>query len=187
MKKDNPYSDNLPMWGKAVFAAIIIIWLALIVTSCTTQKKATGYFNNHSLQAAEYCANAFPVRDSIIYKPGQIVHKLDTQYLPGDSVPCPPTPGQLETKLVYVKCPPIKIITDSVFIHDTTTVIRENMAKVSSMQQQNAVLTNQLEKAKPWKSRAIWTWVIAAVLIGAIVYFNVRMGMIKSVLNNLKK
>lgn len=174
MKKYNPYNDNLPMWGKAIFAAIIIIWIALIVTSCATQKKATGYFNNHSLQAAEYCANAFPVRDSIIYNPGQIVHKLDTQYLPGDSVPCPPAVGQVETKLIYVKCPPTKIITDSVFIHDTTTVIRENMAKVSAMQQQNAVLTNEFEKAKPWKGRAIWTWVILAVLIGSGIVLRVK-------------
>src|SRR5690625_2947680 len=84
----------------------ILLTLLIILGACTTQKKAVKYFDNHGFQAAKYCAGAFPVISDTVFKPGKPIHKIDTTYLPGNSVPCPP--GGKET--VYIPCPPAQVI-----------------------------------------------------------------------------
>lgn len=42
-----------------------IFFILLVLASCTTQKKATTWFNEHEQKAAEYCAVKYPVNESI--------------------------------------------------------------------------------------------------------------------------
>lgn len=42
-----------------------IFFILLVLASCTTQKKATTWFNEHEQKAAEYCAVKYPVKESI--------------------------------------------------------------------------------------------------------------------------
>lgn len=102
---------------------------ALLFCSCMTTKKATDYLKkNNSL--AGICANEYPPK--IEYKSGQVITKSDTTYLPGDSIPCPPTINGKDTIRIKVKCPDQKIIRDTIYRVDTVTV--ENTARVLDLQ-----------------------------------------------------
>lgn len=174
----NQYDFNPKGWLRIIFITAALAWfLLLILSSCTTERKAVKYMDNHGFQAAKYCAKAFPVRDSIIYQKGEAIIKSDTTYLEGDSIPCPVLTNYDKTKKgkpVYVHCPPSKIIHDSVFVHDTVTVIRENTAKVKAQQGRITLLIHEVEKYKPWKGRALWTWGILSVLIGGGIVLKVK-------------
>lgn len=155
-----------------LIAALVVLFLGFLLTGCTTESKAVKYMNSHAFDAARYCATAFPVKDSIIYKPGQTIIRSDTTVLPGDSIPCPDQePGQPPA---VVHCPPSRIIHDSIFVHDTTTIIRENTAKTADLTGQLAIATSQYAKARKWKPRTLWTWGILAVLIGGGVILKVK-------------
>lgn len=194
MQNDNDYDFPLPGWFKIVLVAIAVLWMAFFLTSCQTQKKVTRYLNENNSFAAEYCGLAFPVRDSIIYKPGRVISKSDTTYLPGDSIPCPELPNYDKSKNgkpVYVHCPPNKRITDTIFKVDTITVIRENTAKISYLTQANTTLSNSL---KTYKNKAEhrgklmwWTWGILAVLIAGYFFIKSRTAIFTNIISRLKK
>src|SRR5690625_2007816 len=102
--------ENEPNIESAGLIAFILIVLFLFFSSCATLEKTTRYFDQHVDEAANYCANTFPVKDSqVIYLPGVPVFISDTTYLPADSVPCPDQKDG-EVGKSYVKCPPGKII-----------------------------------------------------------------------------
>lgn len=179
---NNEYDFPLPSWLKLVLVAIAVLWIAFFLTSCQTQKKVTRYLNENNRFAANYCGLAFPVRDSIIYKPGQTITKSDTSYLPGDSIPCPVVDNYVKTdyvktkkeKTMYVHCPPNRLIRDTIIRFDTTTIIRENRAKIEAQELTINDLNKKVDKFKQWKARAIWTWVILAVLIGGGIVLKVK-------------
>lgn len=169
--KNSNHNPTPEQWAIWILWGIMVLWAMILISSCTTERKATNYMNNHAFAAANYCASAFPVRDSIIYKTGQTITKSDTTYLRGDSIACPPVDHIPEAgKLVYVKCSPSKIIHDSIFKTDTINVIRENTAKTAALTGQLAIITTKQKEAengrRKWRQRALITWAICLIGIG---------------------
>lgn len=169
------------------FGNIGKLLIILALASCTTQRKATKYFDQHGFQAAQYCAAAFPVRDSTIFIPGQIkvIHHTDT--IPGDSIPCPEQlPGQPPA---VVHCPPSIHTTDTIIRHDTTLVIRENTAKTAALQQQLTLSIDRTEKAENgrgnWRKRALWTWGILLFVGGGYILYKTQTAWFTNVLKNI--
>jgi hypothetical protein len=154
--------------------ALLVLFLGFLLTGCTTQRKAVKYFDNHGFAAAQYCAGAYPVKDSTVYLHGQttVVHHTDT--IPGDSIPCPVEKGTLNQGTpVYVHCPPSTHTIDTITRTDTTVLYRENTARVAALTGQLAVNTDRAEKAEngrgKWRLRALITWGILALGGGAFV------------------
>lgn len=61
MKNQTSKEENILL----IVAILIAILLLCMFSACTTQRKATKYFDNHGFQAAKYCATSFPVKDSV--------------------------------------------------------------------------------------------------------------------------
>ena len=152
-----------------IMITLAIIFLGWILTRCNTPQKAARTFDKHPLEAAEYCAGAFPVRDSTIYLPGQttIVHHTDT--IPGEIIPCPEQqPGQPPAS---VSCPPSTNTVDTVTRVDTLRIKTENTAKIAALTGQLAISTDRAEKAEngrdKWRRWCLITWGILALGGGA--------------------
>lgn len=86
-----------------------------------TQKKAETWFNDHGFESAKYCQESFPCIIDTVLK-GVPVHHYDTTYLQMDSIQCPPGNDNQNKIPVYVKCPPTKIIYDSIIMVDTLKI-----------------------------------------------------------------
>lgn len=143
--------------------AIIIFLLGVCLVGCTTTKKAIQILNAHPETSARYCAVNYPVRDSIIFQKGKVITKHYVDTLQGDSIPCTLAES-------YVHCPPSTHSIDSIFVHDTITIIRENTAKLKSVTLKKSALLNKIEKLEPWRTRALFTWlIIAVVLVGGLI------------------
>ncbi|MBV9989382.1 MAG: hypothetical protein JO301_17010 [Chitinophagaceae bacterium] len=56
----NLIKDFLPF-----LVTVLLAWILFSCVGCTTLKKATEFMNDHPDQAAGYCAEKFPVQDSI--------------------------------------------------------------------------------------------------------------------------
>lgn len=107
-----------------------LVFMLILNLGCNLQQKredrAYRFFREHPAKLAELCANEYPPKDSI--SPGKEILITDTLKVPGDSIPCPPVPGQ---KPVFVKCPEQKTITNT--RTKTDTIFRENTARVASL------------------------------------------------------
>lgn len=154
-----------------VLIALAILFFGWLLAGCTTEKKAVRYMNAHGFQAAEYCAGAYPVKDSTIYLPGEttIVHHTDT--VPGEVIPCPEQqPGQPPISII---CPPSTNTVDTITRVDTLRIKTENTAKIVALTGQLAVSTDRADKAengrRKWRLRAIITWAALALGGGAFV------------------
>jgi hypothetical protein len=122
-----------------LLAAIAVI---SVFTACMTEQKATDYLQKHG-QLARICADIYPPTVT----PGKVVHTSDTMYTPGPVVPCPPGAINPDTGLpdtVYIKCPPGKIVRDSIIQHDTI----ENFARIVAQRHQIDSLITESGKHK---------------------------------------
>lgn len=108
------------------------------------RKRANDFFNAHPAEIANRCAEQFPPKVT----PGKVITKSDTTYLPGQVLPCDTVrlPGEVK----YVRCPPEKIIRDT--IHRTDTV--ENIARIYALQARTDSLNISLIQTKEQKSFA---------------------------------
>jgi hypothetical protein len=154
-----------------IMIALAIIFLGWILTGCTTEKKAVRYMNAHGFQAAEYCAAAFPVKDSTVYLPGQttVIHHTDT--VPGEVIPCPAQkPGE---PTAAVHCPPSTNTVDTITRVDTLRIKTENTAKIAALTGQLAVITSRAANAENgrgnWRRWCLITWGILALGGGVFV------------------
>lgn len=154
-----------------------ILILLLILTGCVTERRATRYMQTHGFFAASYCASAFPVKDTVVFKPGRqpVIPAPDTILIPGDSIPCP-----VSIVPEKVKCPDGTIIKIPypVPVHDTMVITRENTAKAaalqSSLDKQSTSLQNAENGRKKWRQWALITWAILAVGIAGFVMSKFR-------------
>ena len=154
-----------------VLIALAILFFGWLLTGCTTEKKVVRYMDAHGFQAAEYCAGAFPVKDSTIYLPGQTTVVRHTDTIPGETIQCPPQlPGEAAAT---VKCPPSIVTHDTATRVDTLRIKTENTAKIAALTGQLAVTTTRAEKAKngrdKWRRWCLITWGILALGGGALV------------------
>jgi len=159
-----------------LFHGITALLILAGLFSCNISHKiASGYLGKHRDTAAAWSARDFPcISDSI--RPGIPIHVRDTQYLPGDSISCPdhfPDSG----KMIFVQCPPQRIIHDSVTIRDTAFVldsaaltilydqVKTLTAANAKLTAQNADLKDQLTATKNQsKNRLIWIIALAGIM-----------------------
>lgn len=146
-----------------------ILYIACLFVSCNPVKKAIQTMDEHKPAAALYCADRFPVHDSVIVKDSV---RYDTTYLPGDSIifTRPDSIGgiSIDTTIPYKKiCPPLKIITKTVY-HDSL-IIRKDIASETaltySVKQKDLKileLTDAYEEMKGgrgwWRIACLITW-----------------------------
>jgi len=164
------------------------IWIILIsllvgtmligAMSCTNKiAKAKDTFDNNKKEAAEYCAEKFPVKTE--YIKGDSVLLLDTLYV-GENVFDTVT---VETKdTVYrtiTKTLPAKVINKTIRITDT--IVKENTARIEdfNIQLRNKEIENGILKADRdnWKSKAkkrLWWFLIAVGAIGAYTILKIK-------------
>jgi len=164
------------------------IWIILIsllvgtmligAMSCTNKiAKAKDTFDNNKKEAAEYCAEKFPVKTE--YIKGDSVLLLDTLYV-GENVFDTVT---VETKdTVYrtiTKTLPAKVINKTIRITDT--IVKENTARIEDfrIQLRNKDIENGILKADRdnWKSKAkqrFWWLLIAIGAMGAYTILKIK-------------
>lgn len=161
-----------------VYLALAMV-LTAVFTRCSPVKKAIETFDKHPDAAAEYCADRFPVKDSLIK--GDTVTTIDTSY---EMLFITDTVRTLDTVRITITKPvtvtKTRIITD--------TVIRENTARVTALNNQVEacqVTVNDRDaritrlqadydgmKAKRNKWR-LWLW-IAVGAVGAYTALKIK-------------
>jgi predicted small secreted protein len=159
---------------------IFAILLALLVlTACSPMKKAVQTFDKHLPDAAEYCADRFPAKDTIIVRDSI---RLDTIYQDGEVVEVL-VPSNPDTVLVKAQCPPHKIIVKTVR-HDSI-IIRVDKAMETALRFQNEACNEELIKITtsrdelkarmkgkvliPW-----WILLVAGLLTGGFIFLRIK-------------
>lgn len=154
-----------------VYAAILL--LISMLFSCTTEKKVHKWNLLHQAEAAKYCAENFPARDSVstvdsthfdtLYVENETVLR-DSFYIKGDTV----------VRVVDKKCPKVQTIIKTVTRE--TYVLRIDSAAVVAMRgqlvkQQEARQTSETrlqgtkEKLNRWRLIAICSISLNLILI----------------------
>jgi hypothetical protein len=96
--------------------------LVLLLGSCTTLEKSTRYLDAHQKEAAQYCAQKFPIMETITIKTDTLYQEI---LLSGDSIECP-----ISIAPKKVKCPDVKH--REKVITETIIKVQENTAKISA-------------------------------------------------------
>jgi len=136
--------------------------ILIILAGCNPLKKALKVANENPKEFAQFCADAFPVKDSVIVRDSIW---FDTLYLENEP----------EVDIRYVKDSVIKTITipgKTYFVTKTvikdSIVIRKDIAKETALQKQNddlIVVNKDLVGARDkFKKRSdFWMWVAIAL------------------------
>jgi hypothetical protein len=155
------------------------IFFLLVLIGCTTQKKATNYFNNHPDQLAPICADKFPVKDSLVTRDSV---RFDTLFIEGDPVVLKDSfyiKGDTVVKVVTKECPKVQTIFKTV-IRDSIHYVRDRAFE--------ATLLNDIDKAKALlvecraqivsdankikhKNKVIW-WLVIVVVAESLWIFR---------------
>lgn len=177
MKKEPTYTELLLTFLKGFFiglAYVLFVYFLFALLGCYTSKKAKEQFNKAALNypeiPAEYCADQFPVKDSVIT---DTLRTTDTLYVEGlsDTVMI----QDFDTVRIFItKTLPGKVITNTVTIRDT--IIRENTAKIAACEIDKSKLINitvgqaaEINKYKgKAKTRAYIMWGLILLLISII-------------------
>lgn len=157
--------------------------LILLFTGCYSSKKAKLQFNKAALNYPEipaaYCANEFPVRDSVIK---DTVTTTDTVLIQGSITEDTLIVRVNDTvRITIIRDLPGKVITNTVHIRDT--IIRENTAALKSCEIDKSKLITlteaQAADIKKYKGRAktkgfiMWGLIALIILvIGANVWLK---------------
>lgn len=161
--------------------AIILAALVIILVSCNTEKRSLEktqlYLFKHPDFSAGYCAEQFPVKDSVLVK-------YDTVLDLGEFVDVVPNDTVRKDSLIYIT----KTVTKTIYktIHKDSIIIRRDYAKEKELQlalsdcmiNNNTLLENynkQVALVETWKGRAKKRfWLIFALIGGAVVYTGMR-------------
>lgn len=181
---------------KKLLSVSAIMWVAtlMILSSCTTQKKAIRWFNEHETEAAKYCAVKFPVSESVdtsfvIDSAGyeaaywELWHYADSllnerSKVEHDTAYIERIRESIKTEIKWR----LKPCVDSVKVVTKTV---ENTAKVKyltgKLDEQITVITNmynrnnELQQKITEKNRVLWImWI---VIIGFLLWFTRRLWM----------
>lgn len=160
---------------------ILIIFL---LSGCLSQKKVQRYLNENPQTAAEYCAEEFPVKDSVYVKDTVVLY--DTLYLQG--VPLYDTLTiKGETIIIERVCPPTKVITKTVRVD--SIIIRRDIAQETSLRLTIKTLSSSnellLSERNTYKEKAttrgLYLWGLIA-LLGLWVLRKPLLGVVKKLL-----
>lgn len=148
--------------------------LILLLSSCYSERKAKNQFSKAAIAypkiPAEFCADEFPVKDSVIK---DTVITTDTLYIEGlaDTVMI----QDFDTvRITITKTLPAKVITNTVHIRDT--IIKTNTAEIAACEIDKSKLTGLLvsktDEADKYKvqakRRGQFMWSLIAILIAYI-------------------
>lgn len=144
----------------------------LLSCSCMSTQKATAYLEK-SGKLSKICGKKFPPR--IEYKQGQTITKMDTAYLPGDSIPCPPdSTGRIK----YIQSNP-RIITKIETRIDTVekaNTVMEDYLRAEILRQQDTIGNLDVKillLQDKFSSARKWNWYlggfIGLLIIGLVV------------------
>lgn len=136
--------------------SFLILILVILISSCASlRERSITYMNDNPNELAKLAAIHF--KPVVEYRAGETIHVRDTQYVEGDSIPCPPNEAG---EVVYVRGRD-KIVRDSIFRTDTLKV--PNLARENELahlyrkeQDSNLVLNTQLESAKKQRNVSLW-------------------------------
>lgn len=144
--------------------------------SCVSSKKAANILERRG-ELAGICADKYPPKTE--YKQGQTIVKSDTAYLPGDSIPCPPSIIGKDTVMVKVKCPDHRIIYDTITRTDTIQV--ENTTRVADLYGKLGIANKEIydqdrEIKRLTKQRNILSFSLFGllVLLGVGIFLRIR-------------
>lgn len=160
---------------------ILIIFL---LSGCLSQKKVQRYLNENPQTAAEYCAEEFPVKDSVYVKDTVVLY--DTLYLQG--VPLYDTLTiKGETIIIKRVCPPTKVITKTVRVD--SIIIRRDIAQETSLRLTVKILSSSnellLSERNTYKEKAttrgLYLWGLIA-LLGLWILRKPLLGVVKKLL-----
>lgn len=153
------------------------IFILVLLASCYSERKARDQFSKAAVAypkiPADYCANQFPVKDSLIT---DTLLTTDTLYIEGrDSIITERINDTV--RITVTKTLPAKIITNTVHIRDT--IYQTNTAALKSCEIDKSILINltskQAEDINKYKGiarkRGVMFWGLLALLI---LYIGVR-------------
>jgi len=113
-----------------MITAAAAILLGALVLSCNVQQKAINTFNKNIGLAAEYCANKFPVKDTVIIRKDSI--SFDTLVLENMVIDTIHSVYNDTVFQTVTKTLPAKTITKTVT--QVKEVVRENTARVKQLE-----------------------------------------------------
>lgn len=151
----------------------LLLFSVLIVTSCYTEQKARQQFSKAAIAypklPADYCANEFPIRDSITT---DTVLTTDTLFIEGQDLTDTVTVNDT-VRITIIKTLPGRVITNTVHIRDT--IIRENTAALAACKIDNSNMTSLLVKqtaqTDKYKGQAGKRgWIMWSLILLIIVY-----------------
>lgn len=149
---------------------ILLFLLVLVIASCNPLKKAVRVMKENPEKLAELCAETFPGGDTVFIK-GDTTIKVDT-VTEGViiEVPC-------DTATLTAKCPPAKVITRAVTIHDT--LIKPDVYKEAKLNYtiqardktiaDQAIAINRIQSDfDKMKDKRNWWRIVALILSGML-------------------
>jgi len=154
---------------------MVVIMILLLFSSCSTVQKAKQTLNDNPRDAAEYCADKFPVKDSIVIRDSittDTIYQGETFF---DTVYTTDTDTVTRT---VTKVLPGKIITNTVT--QVKEVFRENTATVAALQitvsdclnevnRKDKAITETTDSRDTWKKKAKQRWWIIIALVALLL------------------
>lgn len=149
--------------------SFLILILAILCASCATlREKSITYMNDNPDELAKLAAIHF--KPTVEYRKGETIHTRDTQYVEGDSIPCPPNE---DGEIIYVRGRD-RIITDSTGRIDTFMI--PNLARETELsyllrkkEDENLVINTNLTNVKKQRNTSYWiNGIIVLLIIGRI-------------------
>lgn len=168
---------------KLFLLALLFLVVVSVVLSCTNQRKVQRWNNEHPQEAAQYCADQFPAKDSIsivdsvhfdtLYVENETVLR-DSFYILGDTV----------VKIVDKKCQPAQVITQhhtkSVYVLRVDSAAHAALRLAANKEQAARQKAEQKlmaakDKLNWWKIACIITWsLLAVIFLGRIAFKRIR-------------
>lgn len=152
----------------------ILVILLVCLAGCYNQKKAQRNFSRAAINypeiPAQYCSNAFPVKE--IIREGKDSITTDTLWVQGETV----RDTIKKDSVIYITTTiqlPGKVITNN--FYKTDTIVKENTAKLEACEIERrkviALLETQTNKADKWQAIAKKRfWIIAG--LSALLIFG---------------
>lgn len=134
-----------------------LIFIAVLLSACTTERKVVKYLNENPKVSSLYCADKFPVKETFIK--GKEIIKSDTV----TTIDTVITEHLVKGETVYIKSisKPCKSITK--YISVTDTIVKENTTRVSYLSDR-AKEYEVLYNAEQKKAKKLIWWIVGFAL-----------------------